>query len=137
MYVSIEIVKLWNFSGRFQFKLWHFASCCGYIYFWHWRVLPRRWLQDKLWQDPEKPLSSLQFHLILWDCNTCMLRHSTETYQNQVNLVLCIFRFEITRTCSMSFIGKNPISFQNHTSQLKIRNNQDITKKIAFCCGIQ
>ena len=27
-----KIIKLWNFSGRFQFKLWHFASRLEYVY---------------------------------------------------------------------------------------------------------
>ena len=39
---NTAIIKLWNFSGRFQVKLRDFASRFEYVYCWHWRVSPRR-----------------------------------------------------------------------------------------------
>ena len=39
---NTPIIKLWNFSWEFQFKLWDFNSCFKYFYCWRGRVFPRR-----------------------------------------------------------------------------------------------
>ena len=35
------ILKLRIFSERYHFRLWVFASTGEYIYYWHWRLLPK------------------------------------------------------------------------------------------------
>ena len=96
---------------------------------------------------PEKPLSSLQFHLTLWDCNACMLEHLTEAYQNQVNLVLFIFGSNSQILKLYICVGSvslgngqqafktRPVNLKSGTSRTSLKRIPVSVELLDFCIG--
>ena len=83
--------KTLNFPGKISVQIMTFC-----FPFWIHLLLTLKSIASMLttrsmMPGPWKTSIIIAVSLALWDCGTCVLRHLTEAYQNQVNSVLCIF----------------------------------------------